>query len=89
MMLGQRDPPEIDPTCRQVINTLVEYVAGELDARTTQALHEHFRDCDDCLRFLHTYHATIRLTRSYPYEDVPAAMRDRILYVLRGRTTGA
>ena len=88
MMLGQRDPPETDPTCQQVVTMLVEYVAGELDASTMQALREHFHDCDDCLHFLQTYHTTIRLTRSACYEEVPVAMRDRILHVLRGRTTG-
>ena len=65
---------------------LVEYVAGELDACTMQALREHFQDCDDCLSFLQTYHTTIRLTRSYRYEDVPEAVRDRILHVLRSRS---
>jgi hypothetical protein len=68
---------------------LVAYVAGELDAGTMQALHEHFRDCDDCLHFLQTYRTTIRLTRAYRYEEVPVAMRDRILHVLRSRTTTA
>lgn len=85
----QRDPPGADPTCQQVIDLLVEYVAGELDTFTMQALQEHFRDCEVCLAFLHTYQATIRLTRSYRYEDMPPVVRDRLLTVLRSRITDA
>ncbi len=81
----QRDPPILDPTCQQVIDLLVEYVAGELDPLTTQALQEHFRDCEDCLAFVRTYQTTIRLTRSYRYEDLPLLVRDRVLAVLRKR----
>lgn len=83
----QRDPPAPDPTCQQVIGMLVEYVAGELDTLTMQALQAHFRDCEACLAFLHTYQTTIRLTRSYRYEDIPLAVRDRILSVLQNRIT--
>lgn len=83
----QRDPPATDPTCQQVTDMLVEYVAGELDTLITQALQAHFRDCEACLAFLHTYQTTIRLTRSYRYEDIPLVVRDRMLSVLRSRIT--
>ena len=76
-----------DLTCQQVIALLVEYVTDALAPETLRAFQEHLRACEDCLAYLNTYRATIRATRTLRYDDMPAALQDRLLSFLRTRVT--
>lgn len=78
-----------DLTCQQAIALLVEYVTDALAPETLRAFQEHLRACEDCLAYLNTYRATIRATRTLRYEDVPAALQDRLLSFLRTRVSRA
>ena len=69
-------------TCQQVTALLVEYVNGTLAPETMHAFQEHSRDCADCLAYLRTYSATIRALGTVRYEDMPAALQDRLLSFL-------
>lgn len=92
----KREPPHSSPgasdddlTCQQVTALLVEYFTEALAPKTLQALQEHLRICEDCLAFLNTYRATIQTTRTLRYDDMPAALQDRLLSFLRTRMTRA
>ena len=76
---GSRASSDDDLTCQQVTALLVEYATDALAPETLRAFQEHLRACEDCLAYLNTYRATIRATRSLRYEDMPAALRDRVL----------
>ena len=78
-----------DLTCRQVTALLVEYVNDTLAPETMRAFQEHVRDCADCLAYLRTYRATIRALGTVRYEDMPAALQDRLLSFLQTRLTRA
>jgi len=78
-----------DLTCQQIIALLVEYVTDALAPETVRAFQEHLRACEDCLAYLNTYRATIRATRTLRYDDMPAALQDRLLSFLRTRVTRA
>jgi len=78
-----------DLTCQQVTALLVEYVNDTLAPETWRAFQEHLRDCADCLAYLRTYHATIRALGTVRYEDMPAALQDRLLSFLHTRLTRA
>ena len=69
-------------TCQQVTALLVEYVNGTLAPETMRAFQEHLSDCADCLAYLRTYSATIRALGTVRYEDMPAALQDRLLSFL-------
>jgi hypothetical protein len=69
-------------TCQQVTALLVEYVNDTLAPETMRAFQEHVRDCADCLAYLRTYRATIRALGTVRYEDMPAALQDRLLSFL-------
>ena len=74
-----------DLTCQQVTALLVEYVNDTLAPETMRAFQEHLRDCADCLAYLRTYRATIRALGTVRYEDMPAALQDRLLSFLHTR----
>jgi anti-sigma factor RsiW len=76
-------------TCQQVTALLVEYVNDTLAPDTRRAFQEHLRDCADCLAYLRTYRATIRALGTVRYEDIPAALQDRLLSFLQTRLTRA
>jgi hypothetical protein len=78
-----------DLTCQQVTALLVEYVSDALAPETMGAFHEHLRDCADCLAYLRTYRATIRALGTVRYEDMPAALQERLLSFLQTRLTRA
>ena len=78
-----------DLTCQQVTALLVEYVNDTLAPETMHAFQEHLRDCADCLAYLRTYRATIRALGTVHYEDIPAALQDRLLSFLHTRPTPA
>jgi len=78
-----------DLTCQQATALLVEYVNDTLAPETLRAFQEHLRDCADCLAYLRTYRATIRALGTVRYEDMPAALQDRLRSFLHTRLTRA
>ena len=76
-----------DLTCQQATALLVEYVNDTLAPETRRAFQEHLRDCADCRAYLRTYRATIRALGTVRYEDIPAALQDRLLSFLHTRLT--
>ena len=78
-----------DLTCQQATALLAEYVNDTLAPETLRAFQEHLRDCADCLAYLRTYRATIRALGTVRYEDMPAALQDRLRSFLQTRLTRA
>ena len=74
-----------DLTCQQATALLVEYVNDTLAPETRRAFQEHLRDCADCRAYLRTYRATIRALGAVRYEDIPAALQERLLSFLHMR----
>ena len=48
-------------TCRELIEFLADYLSGELPAEERRLFEEHLAECPDCVAYLKTYEATIRL----------------------------
>lgn len=71
--------------CRDIVELLGDYLDGELDVATAEALRAHLVDCPECLAFLNTYHGTTRLTRQLKEEQLPPTLRERLLTFLRQR----
>jgi len=59
--------PEL--TCRELVNLLAGYFAGELDAETCSAFEGHLAACRDCVTYLLSYAVTIRLARAAYVDD--------------------
>lgn len=58
-------------TCRKVAEILIDYVDGTLPADERGILERHLCACPPCAIYMHTYHETIRITRSLPNEPLP------------------
>ncbi len=71
--------------CRDIVELLGEYLDGALDPATAEALDAHLADCRECTAFLNTYRGTVRTIRQLREEDLPAALRERLVTFLRQR----
>jgi len=59
-------------TCRELIEFLADYLSGELPAEERRLFEEHLAECPDCVAYLETYGATIRLGK-----DAFSSVQDR------------
>lgn len=69
--------------CRDMVELLGEYLDGELDRATAEALRARLADCRECTAFLNTYRGTVRLARRLREEQIPQQLRERLLTFLR------
>ena len=51
------------PTCREVLEFLGDYDAGELDPVRAGAFERHLELCPSCRNYLHSYRVTIELEK--------------------------
>lgn len=75
-------------TCRQLIEFIGDYVAGELDADARSAFERHLSACGSCQAYLESYRTTMTLVKELatdePAEDVPEELVAVILANRRG-----
>jgi anti-sigma factor (TIGR02949 family) len=69
--------------CRDIVDLLGEYLDGELEPATAKALEAHLAGCLECTAFIETYRGTVRATRQLREEQIPPALRERLLTFLR------
>ena len=51
-------------TCRELIDFLMDYQAGELPAAQRTSFEAHLKLCPPCVTYLETYEETIKLGKS-------------------------
>jgi Putative zinc-finger len=73
--------------CRDVVDLVVAYLEGTLDAGERQALEAHIADCLNCWRFLQTYRETVSLGQQLRQEVIPQDVRERLEMFMRSRLT--
>lgn len=54
---------DLEATCREVIDFLMDYLEGDLAPERRRAFDEHLAECPSCLAYLATYRATVALAR--------------------------
>lgn len=62
---------------------LGEYLDGELDPATASALEAHLAGCQECTAFINTYRGTVRMAWQLREEEIPPALKERLLTFLR------
>lgn len=50
-------------TCRQMIDFLMDYLSGELEADTRGEFERHLSVCPPCVDFMDSYRKTVKLAR--------------------------
>src|SRR5262245_34896824 len=80
-------------TCREVIELLAEYLAGELPPAPRKAFTDHLDACPECAAYLKGYEQTIRLAKAALREpnesvsdDIPEELVQAILAARRRRS---
>jgi anti-sigma factor RsiW len=69
-------------TCKQLVETLEQYLAGELGADVRETLESHLTTCTNCRRYLESYQNTVRLAKhadDAPPAEVPEGLVQAIL----------
>lgn len=72
-------------TCREFIESLIDYYSGELDPRQYEHYEAHLLWCRNCAVYLSTYEATVRLSKGvlrYSDEAEPAPIPDDLVQTI-------
>jgi predicted anti-sigma-YlaC factor YlaD len=76
-------------TCREFIEFLADYLAGDLSPASQAEFEFHLSDCPDCTLYLKSYEESIRLGKAVcsdldtPPSDVPEELVQGILAARR------
>jgi anti-sigma factor RsiW len=74
-------------TCRQLIEFIAVYVAGELDAASRIEFERHLHLCRSCRAYLETYRQTIVLAHALATDDWAADVPEELVRtILSART---
>ncbi len=69
--------------CHQLIETISDYVDGELDPQLCVELERHLSECDNCQIVVNTLRKTIELYKDpSPGDALPDEVRLRLFYRL-------
>lgn len=68
-------------TCRELIEFLDGYLAGELPSAERTAFDEHLQVCPDCVAYMNGYEASIELSKAALRDDdaVPTDVPDKLI----------
>ena len=69
-------------TCRELIELLGEYRAGNLDAEASVTAEAHLMDCLECTQYLKSYEAAIRFSKQTLSTDNELVASDTIVEIV-------
>lgn len=69
--------------CRELAETLLDYITGELAEEHRRQIEEHLGCCPPCVTFIETYQVTIKLTRRLPQAPLPPELKERLEAAMR------
>jgi hypothetical protein len=65
--------------CREVVESLFDFVSGELPLELCQRIEGHLKVCSHCVCIVETYQVTIKLSRQLPKNDsLPRSCAQRL-----------
>jgi len=64
--------------CDDLISNLSDYIDGELDAETCDALEKHLAGCNNCRLMVDSMKMTVRLCRDGVCEELPPTLKDKL-----------
>ena len=85
-MADRREPSSDDLACIELVDTLTEYVDGEVNEGQRARIERHLEGCEGCRAALDQFQTVIRLAGRLTEEDVAridALVRDRLMAALR------
>jgi len=79
MSTGHAHDPE---KCRKYLDSLSDYVDGELGEALCRELEAHMAECENCRVVVNTLSKTVLLYRQLPAPEMPNAVKERLFKVL-------
>lgn len=61
--------------CTDMVDLLVDYLEGELDAANKAQLEKHLEYCPPCVTFIEKYQVTGKICRSALKQNMPAELK--------------
>jgi anti-sigma factor RsiW len=77
-----------EPSCREVVELLGDYLEGAMAPDDRARLEAHLAECDGCTAYLEQLRATIRLSGRLSEETVPPAAMAPLLEAFRAWRRG-
>ena len=72
-------------TCRDLTQFLMDYLSEELPPGQRAAFDEHLGDCPECVAYLKSYQATVKLGRDvfrHPDDPVPDDVPEELVQAI-------
>jgi anti-sigma factor RsiW len=85
-MADPNGPGPDDLQCRELVDTVTEYLDGEVDEGQRRVIERHLEGCEGCRVALDQFQTVIRLAGRLTAADVAridALVRDRLMATLR------
>ena len=72
-----------EPTCREIVELVTDYLEERLPSATRLAFEEHLAACPGCTNYLAQMRETIRLTGELREESLSPEVRQELLRAFR------
>jgi anti-sigma factor (TIGR02949 family) len=85
-MADHREPSPDDLACIELVDTLTEYLDGEVNKGERARIERHLDGCEGCRAALDQFQTVIRVAgrlRAVDVERIDALVRDRLMATLR------
>jgi anti-sigma factor RsiW len=69
--------------CRELVESLIEYLDGELTPEEADLFRAHREKCPPCDCYVRTYQLTIHITRRLPPAPPPQRVLERLRQAVR------
>ncbi|MCS6849991.1 MAG: anti-sigma factor [Gemmataceae bacterium] len=69
-------------SCRELVEVLLDFVAGDLEPEHRQRVEAHLQECPPCGAYLQTYRLTIQLSRRLRLTPLPVEFEARLRALL-------
>jgi anti-sigma factor RsiW len=70
-------------TCRELVELLMDLVAGQLPPERRDLAERHLSHCPPCLAYLESYRTLVAVSRRLPAASLPARLERRLQTLLR------
>ena len=65
-------------TCRELVELLIDFVAGDLPPEHRERVEQHLRRCPPCVAYVESYRVIIKISRKLPCEPLPPQLTERL-----------
>jgi len=72
-----------EPTCREVVELVTEYLEGTMAPEDREALERHLEGCQGCRAYIEQVRGAVALSRRPPAETLSPEFQEKLLNAFR------